>query len=754
MTSELLKMASESRALAERPPFMVSHQARRDAGYAESEDSQGDLRLRLRGTFIDTCEGDEAEVASPRAHSDPGSEISSGYSAHFAKERVYVAGLSQKVSTTISKQKHRLSKTSARSGNSADSWREEELSEGAPSSLRGTRYNNSGHNSFATCNSGTSFDQDATPTIRLGPVARGPIGAGFSYHSGSKDVQHRFGGIGVPPSSHSSDKSGNKNTQTRFRGIGVPPSSHSSGRSVAEIIRPISQNRDGTYNAEPSQNINMNQAELRHLVHKKTAEINDVLNYQRLSTALTSINEIPEQVGEVLQQSATNLLDDVQEEVAFARDWLVNNEWNQPWVADADEQRMSAEKAQESLTTIPDMIMASFENSFAKAMSTVRIRVDDVIHGLEGSGMAKEQMVKQMWAIPEEVRQITRDAVKEASQQSREKVVEQFDCVLQSFSPDSRPDELWQAKRQIVARVPKKLPELLSAATEAAETNVCQAVKFVEAKCDVTGVVANRVVADTLLRAKVGKPLKTPEGEKHWGPGWVEGPALKGLETLCVTNPGSVGHPELCSRACLYFPLGKCSNGVNCQFCHAPHSKRATHLDKRHREMLRAMDFHDRFLLLHPILKSRFLALEVGPDVMETLQSLYAIAVATVDPERRIVLESQKWLGPDNKKRAKESRTLQIALKFMSVRSLLTLLHHAPMTENSELYVLVETLMQSIRPESSPTLPDQPEQDVQSVKSFGRSRTSYPSRPPSEQGSDVREEPGESSLPPRDDSKD
>jgi len=45
--------------------------------------------------------------------------------------------------------------------------------------------------------------------------------------------------------------------------------------------------------------------ELRTLVHKNNAEINKVLNCQRLSSALTSIKEIPDQVEEVFHQSAS-----------------------------------------------------------------------------------------------------------------------------------------------------------------------------------------------------------------------------------------------------------------------------------------------------------------------------------------------------------------------------------------------------------------------------------------------------------------
>jgi hypothetical protein len=461
------------------------------------------------------------------------------------------------------------------------------------------------------------------------------------------------------------------------------------------------------------------------------------LNYQRLSTALTSINEIPEQVGEVFQQSATNLLDEVQGEVTVARDLIKSEQekhWektqaqvvNEDFTTDSTDRAAQAEKAAQSITMIPDMIMASFENSFAKAMSTVRIRVDDVIQGLECSDMAKEQMVKQMWAIPEEVRQITREAVKQASRESREKVVEQLDCVLQSFTDDggeTMPEAIEQAKSQIVAKVPKKWPDTLRAATQAAESNICQAIKFVEAKSDVTGVVANRVVADTLLRAKVGPKLEKAlqAGEEN-----------SGLETLRICNPGSVGHPQLCSRACLYFSLGKCTNGMTCDFCHAPHSKRATHLDKRHREMLRCMDFSERFHHIYPILKSKLQALEVSEDVIEFLETLNEMAGPRVQSVISTVMQQA-----EGKKKCKEVRTLQVALRFLSVRSLLTLLQHAP-PEGSAEQVAVEELMTRVRPTHAPgawaaaAVNFQAEDADEDRLSAARSRTSCRSRTPSD----------------------
>jgi len=640
----------------ERPLFTSS------PGQTESEDANqldASVNMRLKGTFIEVEADDGSEAPpSPRALSDPGSEVSSSYSSHFAKERLYVAELSHKLSRTLSQRKSERSKNQSRSGNSAD------------------------HSDSAQCTIGYESSEEAS-------VKRGTDGAVMNaMNNMGKNI------CGTPTN--------------RFRGYA--PSSNSSDISRDKAV--------GKYEAErtvSTPNVNLNRDDLRNRVHKKTAEINEVLQYERISTALTSINEIPERVEAAFQQSKLHWMDDFKPEVSAACSLVANSEVLTPQILGSPEDGVStAERAAQSMTMIPDMIMASFENSFAKAMTIVRVRVDDVIQELEGCDMAKDQVVAQMWAIPQEVRQITHDAVKEASQQSREMVVEQLDCVLQSFTEETMPDALLQAKRQIVANVPKKLPDTLRAATEAAESNVCQAVKFVEAKCDVAGVVANRVVADTLLRAKVGdrgpvlQKLKKDEKEE-----------VSGLETLRLCNPGSIGHPELCSRACLYYPLGKCSNGANCAFCHAPHSKRATHLDKRHREMLRDMDFADRFCYIAPVLRTKLQALEVGPEVMEKLDRLSEF----VGPPSIMAQASE----PDGYKvRGKETRTLQVALRFMSLRSLLTLLHHAPVPAGAQHSAAVEALMQSIRSVSRP--PKQSSEERSSQKNNRQSRTTQSPR--------------------------
>lgn len=69
-----------------------------------------------------------------------------------------------------------------------------------------------------------------------------------------------------------------------------------------------------------------------------------------------------------------------------------------------------------------------------------------------------------------------------------------------------------------------------------------------------------------------------------------------------MVNEGSVGHPFLCSRPCLYFVSGTCANGGSCAFCHMRHPKRAAHLDKKHRDILRALPVARAKALMLPVI--------------------------------------------------------------------------------------------------------------------------------------------------------
>ena len=63
-------------------------------------------------------------------------------------------------------------------------------------------------------------------------------------------------------------------------------------------------------------------------------------------------------------------------------------------------------------------------------------------------------------------------------------------------------------------------------------------------------------------------------------------------------TPGSLGHPEVCRRQCIYFLQGHCSNGDACTYCHLPHTQRAPKLDKRQRIIMQVAGFFNRIVFV------------------------------------------------------------------------------------------------------------------------------------------------------------
>jgi len=123
----------------------------------------------------------------------------------------------------------------------------------------------------------------------------------------------------------------------------------------------------------------------------------------------------------------------------------------------------------------------------------------------------------------------------------------------------------------------------------------------------------NTLVADMIMQVKADA-LEGASGvdSSRLGLSWAD--SQDALASPMFESPGcsrgSVGHPELCSRPCLYFAMGSCENGESCEYCHMAHSKRPVHLDKRHREMLRSMPPLEWAALVLPILQNKVEAVD------------------------------------------------------------------------------------------------------------------------------------------------
>jgi hypothetical protein len=106
-------------------------------------------------------------------------------------------------------------------------------------------------------------------------------------------------------------------------------------------------------------------------------------------------------------------------------------------------------------------------------------------------------------------------------------------------------------------------------------------------------------------------------------------------------NLGSAGHPEFCNRPCIFFPVGQCSGGQSCNFCHEVHPRRSPHLDKINRATLRSLAFNDRRNLLLAAMQERA-AKELLPEkqisFLNLLRDLFGLSASqnsTADEEWR-----------------------------------------------------------------------------------------------------------------------
>jgi len=470
----------------------------------------------------------------------------------------------------------------------------------------------------------------------------------------------------------------------------------------------------------------LTKGELRDRIHVQTKAISENLRMQRRKQALTAIEELPEQLEEVLQQSATNLFGEVQDKVAVMSEMIRERE--------TARRSMRIEKAVESLEVIPDIMWDSFESNLAKAKDVVRRRIDVMMKGLGGtSGATDDEIVQEMRALPAEVQQIAEEAIQAAVEETNYQAEQQFEKAMAKL-----PEEyvaLRNAKKQMVAKVQDgAYAGTEHAARVAAIEPVEQAVAAVKNKeHGITGSVANQVVADTLLRAKAarthsedtllemsdlaaGLPRRSDKldrGPRDCGlpmvevvpvgsrvmfspprehPSvWERVVASQAAQVAEKINPGSIGHPELCPRPCLYYPMGQCVNGSECDFCHLPHPKRPSHLDKRHREMLRQLPFNKCAALVLPVLTEKVRAVDTSPETMRLLDILSKHCYEGCDSDNSAVT-------PFNLQLAQRSeRQLVVALKSLSLRSLLTSLHRSVLPQALARRQAVDTLLQHLR---------------------------------------------------------
>ncbi|CAE7035377.1 unnamed protein product [Symbiodinium natans] len=110
-----------------------------------------------------------------------------------------------------------------------------------------------------------------------------------------------------------------------------------------------------------------------------------------------------------------------------------------------------------------------------------------------------------------------------------------------------------------------------------------------------------------MVDAPEGSP--TSDGQTTPSHALGEGPAdaAQGNRELAdrPLNPGSMAHPQVCRRPCVFFQAGHCENGDNCGYCHMRHDNRTPLPDRRQRAFLRKLRRTELLHIFLPRLRSQ-----------------------------------------------------------------------------------------------------------------------------------------------------
>jgi len=137
-------------------------------------------------------------------------------------------------------------------------------------------------------------------------------------------------------------------------------------------------------------------------------------------------------------------------------------------------------------------------------------------------------------------------------------------------------------------------------------------------------------------------------------------------------NEGSLGHPQLCARPCLFFASGRCGNDMRCEFCHLSHPKRPPYLEKRHRDHLQQLQKPWAKALIMPIIERKVRAFDESREVESALARLL-LACGSSESEAVEAVEDR---------RSRRDRALVTALQEMSLRLVIASLERSVLEQH------------------------------------------------------------------------
>ncbi|CAK0805807.1 unnamed protein product [Prorocentrum cordatum] len=420
-----------------------------------------------------------------------------------------------------------------------------------------------------------------------------------------------------------------------------------------------------------------------------------------MSAAVDAIHLLPEQLSSAVQTKAKGLAGSVKIDL-----FLVQRVIRRSGVGDD-----VVDEAIDQLDKIPEIIRSSFVSKIEEANEAMQVKLSAIMQTFKGRAPESQEVMTQLCNLPEKFEQITCEAVDQAMHDFQREAASCYDRVSRSLPEDAGFSH--QALKDAESQIAKlSMPEMYFATMRALRSttnaHVKHAVAYVDDPKEVPSTKTNALAADVLPRAKLGTLPQTTgasvyqssrcaasmqdyatggggDGALASHRGRWQARLASSAECSHPSNPGSLGHPEMCFRTCLYFMEGRCANGDACRFCHCPHSTRPVHLGKSQRKFLETSTAADCFGILLPILERKMVMLRLATDALQLLAGQQCAGPGEVP------------VDAGSQFKARELRSLEKALRAVPMRSLLMVLRRKMGAQSSRETAVFDALILELR---------------------------------------------------------
>jgi len=314
--------------------------------------------------------------------------------------------------------------------------------------------------------------------------------------------------------------------------------------------------------------------------------------------ALAEIGEVPELVEDNLQQLTMDIVGDLQMRVVE----LCSDIMKARAVPDEAVQR-----AVEHIAAIPEIVMSSMKGSAAEVKGIIQQHIGRFEEAACGRPVSRMQVVTGTARIRAEVEAAASHSLRLAVADVRSRARGQLDCALAALPGCP---ELAEGVRRLELEAPASVLDAFVAQAAAA---ACRGLQQVAAGTQ--HAVAPGAAAGAWARGGAAGHARAPSGGE-------------------VLSVGSVGHPRLCTRPCIFFAEGECVKGSSCTYCHLAHGSRPRHLDKFSRDTLKALTFEQRVAVTLPVLRQIAASQGFGAQAEPLLSAVEASARALRGPAR------------------------------------------------------------------------------------------------------------------------